>query len=200
MGISENTSRRAVLAGIASAAALPVAAGISTTEPATADPIFEVIETHREARAASVAAMDEIGRLMDLADKIVGPSEIDIPSMVEPGTIVKASTWLDVELAIPKVEYPKEHKLYLTAVNRRREARFAVHGDNDPIGDEEFEAEFEALIAFKETVPTTLPGLRAMIVYAAECQERNREIFETDNCPLIANLALAAAALIGVQA
>jgi hypothetical protein len=47
-------SHRAVLAGIVSAAALPIAAGIPTTAP-TADPIFPAIEAYRQADVACVA-------------------------------------------------------------------------------------------------------------------------------------------------
>jgi hypothetical protein len=41
-------SRRAVLAGIASAAALPIAAAVPTTANATVDPIYAAIERHRD--------------------------------------------------------------------------------------------------------------------------------------------------------
>jgi hypothetical protein len=53
-------SRRAVLAGIASAAALPIAAGIPTTAAATADPIFAAIDAHRRADAACLAVDGDI--------------------------------------------------------------------------------------------------------------------------------------------
>jgi hypothetical protein len=53
-------SRRAALAGIASAAALPVAAGIPTTASATADPIFAAIEDYRQADAACVTVNGDI--------------------------------------------------------------------------------------------------------------------------------------------
>ena len=59
--------------------------------------------------------------------------------------------------------------------------------------------EFEALHAFSETVPTTLPGLLAMIVYAGECSENNAEAFADRDCSLIETLATAAKALIGGQ-
>jgi hypothetical protein len=37
--------------------------------------------------------------------------------------------------------------------------------------------ELETLDAFSETVPTTLPGLLAMIVYAGECFENDADTF-----------------------
>jgi hypothetical protein len=48
-------SRRAVLAGMASAAALPIAAAIPTPAEATADPIYEAIDAFRRADASCVA-------------------------------------------------------------------------------------------------------------------------------------------------
>jgi hypothetical protein len=53
---------------------------------------------------------------------------------------------------------------------------------------------------FADTVPTTLAGLRAMILYAAECQEHDLDAFTSRDCPLIENLAIAAKALIGRRA
>ncbi|HEY5073608.1 MAG TPA: hypothetical protein VII34_02850 [Pyrinomonadaceae bacterium] len=46
-------------------------------------------------------------------------------------------------------------------------------------------------------MPTTLPGLLAMIVYAGEYS--NPDAFTDDDCSLIENLATAAKALIQVQ-
>ena len=48
-------------------------------------------------------------------------------------------------------------------------------------------------------MPTTLPGLLAMIVYAGEYSEDNPDAFTDDDCSLIENLATAAKALIQVQ-
>jgi hypothetical protein len=166
-----------------------------------ADPIYAAIEAHRKARGASCAATAEIKRLRDLADEIAGPREIDIPSMIEPGTTVKASIWLDIEGAIPSAQFPEQYAHYLVLLEGRRAAHFAVMGDTDPIGREEYAAEWDALVEFADTVPTTLAGLRAMILYAAECQEECQEhdldAFTDRDCPLIENLATAAKALIG---
>jgi hypothetical protein len=69
---SQNTpirSRRAVLAGIASAAAaLPIAAGTPTTAAATADPIYAAIERHKETEAAHLAAIKELCRFEKSGD------------------------------------------------------------------------------------------------------------------------------------
>jgi hypothetical protein len=65
MGISENTSRRAVLASIASAVVIP-----TTAMPAVPDPIFAAIYAYRQADAATDAVPtgveDEFDRLMEL--------------------------------------------------------------------------------------------------------------------------------------
>jgi len=45
-------SRRAVLAGLASAAALPIAGALPTSAEATTDPIFAAMDAYRQARAA----------------------------------------------------------------------------------------------------------------------------------------------------
>jgi hypothetical protein len=95
MGISENTSRRAVLAGIASAAALPVAAGISTTAPATADPIFAVLDKYYRADAAFMAhegSEEELGELCD-----VQSAASDLVVQTRPTTLaglVALTTWV----------------------------------------------------------------------------------------------------------
>jgi hypothetical protein len=162
-----------------------------------ADPIFAKIEAHRQAHAASCAASAEIKRLCDLADEIAGPREIYIPSMIEPGTTVKASIWLDIEEAIPSAQFPDQYAHYLALLNERSEARYAVTGDTDPIGEEQYAAEWDAVEDFADTVPTTLAGLRAMILYAAECQGHDLGAFTDHDCPLIENLATAAKALIG---
>jgi hypothetical protein len=53
-----NRSRRVVLAGVASAVALPAAAAIPTTEPATIDPAFALIAEKLAADAAHGDAID----------------------------------------------------------------------------------------------------------------------------------------------
>jgi hypothetical protein len=53
-------SRRAVLAGIASAAALPIAGALPTSAEATTDPIFAAIDAFRRADAAVVAVNGDI--------------------------------------------------------------------------------------------------------------------------------------------
>ena len=55
---AEGLSRRAVIAGVASAAALPIAAGIPTTAVASTDPAFALIAAKLAADVAHCAAID----------------------------------------------------------------------------------------------------------------------------------------------
>ena len=48
-------------------------------------------------------------------------------------------------------------------------------------------------------MPTTLDGLLAMIIYAAECSDKDPDAFTDQSCPLIENLAMAARTLRGQQ-
>lgn len=77
------------------------------------------------------------------------------------------------------------------------QAVFAVPmiGDTDKAMNEVCLPEFETLEAFAETVPTTIPGLLAMLVHAGECRRNEPEAFDYFDCPLIENLAIAAKAL-----
>ena len=161
------------------------------------DPVFAAIERHRAAQTAADAATAEIKRLHDLADEIVGPMSIDIPSLTEPGTTVEASGYSDIEQAVPREQFPEQFAHYLAVLKERQKARFAVTGDTNPIGDEKYAAAWDAVVDFANTVPTTLPGLLAMITHAAEIRDADKDAFTDYNCMLIENLATAATALIG---
>jgi hypothetical protein len=79
MGISENTSqsRRAVLAGMASAAAVPIAAAVPTIAEASTDPIFTALDAFYRADAEYMAwegseeGLDELGDVQSAADHLV---------------------------------------------------------------------------------------------------------------------------------
>src|SRR5450759_3003395 len=78
------------------------AAAIATAAPAIAglaepDPIYAAIEAHRKAHATMQAIFAEHRQAHEVADAKVGPSHLDIPSMVEPGTTVEACCWWDIE-------------------------------------------------------------------------------------------------------
>ena len=200
-----DTHRRRFLAIAAGASVASVGALTASAMPAgaqdtacEADPIFEVIEAHREAAAASAAAMAEIKRLVDLADQIVGCG-IQVPSMIEPGTSVEGRYWTDLEDVIPLEQFPEQHAHYRALLREHNAAREAVTGDTDPIGEEEFAAEWELAGEFVETVPTTLAGLLAMLIYADKMLEKENDVFGEYHTTLIGNLAIAANALLGGQ-
>lgn len=192
---SRDSSRRGFLALAAGAATI---ATIGMAKGSAADPIFAAIDAHRKAHAASAAASAEIGRLLDLADQIVGRA-IEIPSMIEPGTTVEASIWMDIEQAIPRAKFPEQFAHYRARLEEHRAAREAVTGDTDLIGQEDYAAEWDALGEFADTVPAKLDGLLAMIIYAAECSGKDPDAFTDHSCPLIENLATAARALVAGQ-
>jgi hypothetical protein len=205
---SAKQSRRSILGAIAAGS---IAAMVSTiAEPATAtgafpvDPIFAAIEAHRKAYATMHAVFAEYTRAHELADAEVGPDHLDISSMIEPGTTVRATCWIDIERAVPKKQYPELYARHCRALENRQDAHRelveSLLGDEDEATDEVAGPELRALDAFEETIPTTLPGLMAMIVYAGECSENNADAFADRECPLIENLAIAAKALIGSRA
>ncbi|WP_154073523.1 hypothetical protein [Bradyrhizobium erythrophlei] len=78
--------------------------------------------------------------------------------MIEPGKIISAGLWGDIEQAIPRAQFPEQYAHYAALLDERCAARFAVTGDTDPIGDDAYGAEWDALDEFAETAPTTLAG------------------------------------------
>jgi hypothetical protein len=202
-----DTTRRRFLAvsagaSIASVGTLAVAAmpAAAPGSPAcVVDPIFAAIEAHRKAAAAANVAFAESSRLYQLADEMVGPSQIEVPNMVEPGTTVKVLVYWDVEQIIPREQYPDLNEHYRRLLGERSAARFEIHGDTDELTDGPANAAWEVRDRFSETVPTTLPGLLAMILYANELAEDDPDAFCDGDCTLLQTLATAAEALIGRQ-
>lgn len=82
-------------------AALPVAAPAMPKTADNADPIFAAIENHPKCYDEMQAVFTEHRRVHALADSQVGPSHIEVPSRVEPGTVVEATCGRDIEKAIP---------------------------------------------------------------------------------------------------
>jgi hypothetical protein len=195
-----NPTRRHLLtiaAGGAVAAAIPSAAVAGI--PASGDPIYAAIEAHRKADAVADAAFAESSRLYQLACEMVGPSKIEIPNMVEPGTTAKVLCFYDVEQVIPHEQYPGLNDHYCRLLEERSTARFDIHGDTDELTDGPANAAWDARDRFAETVPTTLPGLLAMIVYANELAQRDQGALTDGESArtLLQTLATAAKALIG---
>jgi hypothetical protein len=186
-----------VAAGGAVAAAIPTAAVAGI--PASGDPIFAAIEAHRKADAVADVAFAESSRLYRLACEMVGPSHIEVPNMVEPGTTAKVLCFYDVEQVIPRERYPDLNDHYCKLLEDRSAARAEICGDTDELTDGPANASWDARDRFAETVPTTLPGLLAMIVYANELAEQDQGAL-TDGeraRSLLQTLATAAEALIG---
>jgi hypothetical protein len=182
--------------GSLAAVAMPVS-------DAPIDPIYDVIEVHRKAHATMQAVFAEHRQAHEVADAKVGPAHLDIPSMVEPGKTVEVSCWWDIERAVPNKQYPDLYAHHNAVLDERKAAHAAIVesliGDEDEETNELCSAELEARDAFSETVPTTIPGLLAMIVYAGECSAHNADAFADSDCPLIETLATAAKAITQVQ-
>jgi hypothetical protein len=187
-------TRRRLLTVAAGGAAAAVT-GIPASKAAPAlDPIYAAIEAHRRADAAADGAFAESSRLYRLANEMVGPSRIEVPNMVEPGTTAKVLCFYDVEQVIPHEQYPDLNDHYCRLLEERSAARFDIHGDTDELTDGLANAAWDARDAFAETVPTTLPGLLAMILSANELSDA----FTGDSArALLQTLATAAEALIG---
>jgi hypothetical protein len=189
-------SRRAVLAGIASAAALPLTSAFPTTANATSDPIFAAIEAHRKAYATMQAAFAEHRKAHEIADSQVGPAHIYVPSMVDPGGTVEASCWIDIGRAVPREQYPDLYAHYDGLLSAQKAAHAVVVesliGDEDEDTEEFARPELETLRQFEATVPTTLAGLLAMLIYAGEITQRDPEAFADRDSSLIETLATAA--------
>jgi hypothetical protein len=195
-----DTTRRRFLSTAAAGIAAGGAAVALAIPPASAadDPIFAAIEAHRKADAAANAAFAESCRLYRLAVEMVGPSQIEVPNMVKPGTTAKVRCNWDVERVIPHEQYPDLNDHYCKLLEDRSAARAEIHGDTDGLTEGLADAAYDARDRFAETVPNTLPGLLEMIVYANELAEEDPDAFTGDgDCPLLQSLATAAKALIG---
>jgi hypothetical protein len=198
-----DTTRRHLLTVAAGGAVAALTTASPTIAARAPDPIFAAIEAHRKAYATMQAAFAEHRQAHELADAKVGPSHLDIPSMVEPGETVEASCWVHVERAIPREQFPDLNAHHNRLLDERRAAHAAVVesliGDEDDATTEVCGPELDARDAFAETIPTTLPGLLAMIVYGGNIVERDAEAFADSNCPFIQTLATAAKAIAQVQ-
>ena len=192
---AQGIGRRGLLIALA---ALPVA--LPAAAAAEPDPIFDVIEYHREVYAHMEAVFAEHRRAHEIADATVGPYEIEVPSMVEPGKTVLASCWLDIERAIPSKEYPDLYRHYNAVLDERKAARRAIIesliDDEEKETDEVASAECEALDGFEETVPTTLRGLLEMVAYAGQINDENPDAWDRDSA-IFASMAEAARTLLG---
>jgi hypothetical protein len=102
-------SRRAAIAALGSAAAVPA---VAFAGPATADPIFELIADHREAMKAYTAAVHAANRLSEVL-----PDEqqhwfwtADAPDL--PADCADAPEWIDAQLALSRAGEAIEDALF----------------------------------------------------------------------------------------
>ncbi len=176
-------------------AVLPAAMrAAASAEP---DPIFAAIEVHRKAKAAAAAAFAEVERLTTIADAEVGPRSLPVLNMVQPGRFkefVDVTSWIDIDQLVPAEIYPDENAHFRERLRRQQEDHDAIVGDTDEITDEPCAVLWTAIDDFAETVPTTMAGLLAMILYADEIWQQEEAGL------LIANMATAARALVGGRA
>ncbi|MGY8678526.1 hypothetical protein Q2941_12045 [Bradyrhizobium sp. UFLA05-153] len=200
--LAEGLSRRNVLGALAVLPAVLPAAAAATS----ADPIFAAIEAHRRAVAVSDAAYAEAKRLRRLADETVGPSSIQVLDMREPSNppgwhpYVEAGSIADIIEFVPGDANEELRDHYLERWRERRAEREAITGDLDEFTDGPAIAAWDVLDEFAKTVPTTLVGLLAMLTYAEELCDWEREAFRDDPAVIISSLATAAKALIERQA
>ena len=89
----------------------------------------------------------------------------------------KVLCFYDIERVIPHDLYPGLNDHYCKLLEDRCAALAEIHGDTDELTDGPANAAWDARDQFAETVPTTLPGLLAMIVYANELAEEDSDAF-----------------------
>jgi hypothetical protein len=174
----------------------------------TADPAFEAIKRHRKAVRAVKAADAEQERLLALAEEAVGPRSINVLDMREPSMppgfhpYVTVNCWIDIEKYVSPEADAELYAHYLA----RMEEQTNVHdkyleeiagGDIDEIRSGPAEAELEAEDELAETVPTSLPGLLAMLSYVngAMIKDGPTTFDEDHMTTLFGSLAKAAKAL-----
>ena len=113
-----------VSVGSLAAVAVPNAAPEANSAPV--DPIYAAIEAHRTAYATMQAIFAEHRKANELADAQVGPDHLYIPSMVDPGSTVKASCWVDIERAVPREQYPDLCAHHNRLLDERKAAHAAI--------------------------------------------------------------------------
>ena len=174
-----------------------------------ADPVFAAIKKHKKAVRAVKAAGAEIRRLVGLADAAVGPRSIQVLDMREPSSppgfppFVTVNCWLDIEKYVsPEAdaelyahyrakleEQSKEHAKYLQEI---------AGSDIDEVMSGPAEAEWQAADELADVVPTSLPGLFAILTYvnrAMNAKDGIATVDEQNMTTLFGSLAKAARSL-----
>jgi hypothetical protein len=176
------------------------------------DPVYAAIEEYEKTYVNCRAAVAESNRLCDLADKVAGKHEVIIPDLRGPDAedsrhlrvvyqngqkCVVADTTVIVKEYLPGEENEQLRQSFVSRLDDIQKARKAVYGDIDEVISGPAEAEWEAIDDLVETVPTTLPGLLAMLACVAKIYEREEGIMVDDRqvAMLLPTLAKAAATL-----
>jgi hypothetical protein len=191
--------------------ALPIAAAVSTAAPGmpSEDPVFVAIQKHKDAMRVLGRANAEQEQLFALADETVGPSRIRVLDMREPSQppgwhpYVDVDCWVDIERYVSHEKHLELYAHYRAAFDELTAARSKFFeetaGDIDQIVNVPGEAEWDAADELTKTVPTTLPGLLAVVAYVYEAREAKGDIiatFDENNWQtLLASLAKAAKSL-----
>ena len=175
----EGLSRRHMLAGLAVLpAALPAAAALPmevAAIPAEQDPVFAAIRCHKAALRASKAATAEFKRLVAVADAAVGPSSVQMPNLIEPGSSpVTVSCWIDIEKYISPETDPELYRHHRAALDEQK-AKHTAHlesispnGDLDSVGEEAYQNEWDTGEELVGTMPTSIAGMFAVLAYVGK--------------------------------
>jgi hypothetical protein len=216
---SARHSRRSILGAIAAGGAVAAVAGIPAAAPSIAsglpapDPVFAAIAAHKEAIRALMSASAEQNRFLALADETVGTSSIKVLDMREPSTppgwhpYVEVDCWIDIEKYVAQAEHPELYAHCRADLEERQaeRAKFLEEtaGDIDEIMNGPTKAECEAADELTDVVPTTLPGLLAMLSYVHGAMKQKGDVVasfdESNYTVLLGSLGKAAKALAQVH-
>lgn len=179
------------------------------------DPVYAAIEAYEKAYVECRVACAESQRLYDRAIKVAGEAEVAIPDLRGPNPPVEAWT-LPVAFErdgqsyviarsigfineyLPGAENEHLRQSFLKRLDEIREAQDATYGgiDADKIVEGPAEAELNVINDLIQTVPTTLPGLLALLSCLAKLHRRDNDML-SDQHPglLIETLGQAASIL-----
>jgi hypothetical protein len=192
---------------------LPVAAPAmpSTT---TTDPVFAAIEEYERAYVECRAACAESRRLYERAIQMAGKSEVTIPDLRGPDApaehwaepvaferdgqkYVIADSYSFIDAYLPGDENKHLRQSFVKRLDEITAAQNATYEcDPDEIVEGPAAAEWDAVDDLINTVPTTLPGLLALLSCVARLHERDPEMLDDQHIdPLVTLLGKAASAL-----
>jgi hypothetical protein len=179
------------------------------------DPVYAAIDAYEKAYAECRAACAETRQLYDRAIKVAGEAEVAIPDLRGPNaggeawalpvafvrdgqSYVAARSVGFIEAYLPGEANEHLRQGFLKRLDEIREAQDATYGGIDPdkIIEGPAEAELNAVHDLIQTVPSTLPGLFALLSCLAKVHRSDHDML-SDQHPglLIETLGQAAATL-----